>query len=146
MSYDQLKKSATAEFKKHLTPELLNRIDDILVFGPLSREQVSAILDLRLGELADRLGEKGLGLQVENAAKHYLAEKGYDPALGARPMRRLIQREIEDEIANLLLAADREEGTITIDYRDASLSVTLVQERPAPKETPRTPRKSLVLQ
>jgi ATP-dependent Clp protease ATP-binding subunit ClpC len=128
MSYEQMKKSATAEFKKLMNPELLNRIDDILVFTPLSREQVAAILDLRLTELAERVGERGLTLEVRDAAKAYLAEKGYDPAMGARPMRRIIQSEIEDEIANRLLADDFGADTVIVDYRDEKIAIELERD------------------
>jgi ATP-dependent Clp protease ATP-binding subunit ClpC len=125
MSYEQMKKSATGEFKKLMNPELLNRIDDILVFAPLSREHVTAILDLRLKELADRLGEKRLTLTVTASAKDYLAEKGYDQALGARPMRRLIQREIEDEIATRVLEGNVDQGRVVIDYGEGRITVNL---------------------
>ncbi|MDR3312512.1 MAG: ATP-dependent Clp protease ATP-binding subunit [Spirochaetaceae bacterium] len=130
MPYGEIKKSAVAEFKKLVSPELLNRIDDIIVFSILSPEEVTAILDLRLAELAARLAEKNLRLSVKDEAKRYLAEHGYDPAMGARPMRRLIQQEIEDPLAGKLLeGAGKPDGTVVIGCKDGGLTVA-VRTRP----------------
>ena len=112
-SYGTIKEGAMTELKKILSPELLNRIDDTIVFTSLSKKEVAGILELQLQELQGRLVEKNLTLAVKPAAKEYLVEHGYDPAFGARPMRRLIQREIEDQLALRLIedaAADGLQG------------------------------------
>lgn len=110
LPYDEIKASATEELKRIMAPELINRIDDIIVFDALNHEQIGAILDIQLGELEDRLSEKNIVLQVRDAARNYLIDNGYDPSMGARPMRRLIQREIEDQMANLILAKPESYG------------------------------------
>ena len=96
------------ELKKLMSPELINRIDDIIVFDSLSKEEVSQILEIQLAELADRLNEQGFALNVKPGAKNYLIENGYEPAYGARPMRRLIQREIEDPVAFAIISGKTE--------------------------------------
>ncbi len=104
LPYDEMKAGAMEELKKLMSPELLNRIDDVIVFTALNKEQVNAILDIQLAELENRLLEKGLTLTVKQKARDYLVENGYEQAMGARPMRRLLQREIEDRLADLLLS------------------------------------------
>jgi ATP-dependent Clp protease ATP-binding subunit ClpC len=135
LPYDELKKSAVGEFKKLMNPELLNRIDDIVVFGTLTKSDVGEIVNLRLDELASRLAEKGITLHVRPAARAYLADHGYESSMGARPMNRLIQREIEDPLANRLLELGSrggeggEEVIVTVDAKDDALSVTLRKAR-----------------
>lgn len=127
LPYDEIKASATEELKRIMAPELINRIDDIIVFDALNHEQIGAILDIQLGELEDRLSEKNIVLQVRDAARNYLIDNGYDPSMGARPMRRLIQREIEDQMANLILAKPESYGaekkTFVLDCVDEKLVV-----------------------
>ena len=91
------------ELKKILNPELLNRIDDTIVFNALTKDEVSKILDIQIADLAKRLSEKDLTINFTESAKDYLIEHGYDPSMGARPMRRLIQKEVEDAIAMTIL-------------------------------------------
>ena len=107
LPYDDIKSSAMAELKRIMSPELLNRIDDVIVFDALNREQVSSILDIQLRELETRLSEKGLTLSLKSRARNFMIDNGYDPSMGARPMRRLIQKDIEDPLANLLLSGKR---------------------------------------
>lgn len=102
-SYEKIKSAALTELKKIMSPELLNRIDDTVVFKTLSKEQVSDILDIQLAELSERLADKNITLSVKKNAREYLIDHGYDPAFGARPMRRLIQKEIEDELSIKLI-------------------------------------------
>ena len=104
LSYSEIKAGAMSEMKKLLSPELLNRIDDIIVFDALSKQEVSKILDIQLAELEERLKEKGLTLDIKPKAKEYLVENGYNPAMGARPMRRLIRKEVEDPLAMEILS------------------------------------------
>ena len=103
ISHEELKSNVMEELKKIMRPELLNRIDDIVVFDPLTRAQVSQILNIQLKELEDRLSDKNISLDVSEKARDYLLDHGYDPEMGARPMRRLIQNEIEDQLATLIL-------------------------------------------
>jgi len=99
LEYEEIKLNATNELKKIMSPELLNRIDDVVVFNALSQDQVSKVLDLQIEELAERLKEQNISIKIGRAARNYLVEHGYEPQFGARPMRRLILREIEDPIA-----------------------------------------------
>ncbi len=114
LSYGEIRNSALAELKRRFNPEFVNRIDDIVVFKPLDRPEARAVLELLLAELSRRLGEKGLALEVREAAKAYLAEKGYDPTYGARPMRRVIQSEVEDPLSAMILAGELLPGSAAI--------------------------------
>ena len=120
--YEEIKADAMNELKRILSPELLNRIDDVVVFNALSEKEVSNILDLQLKEFEDRLAEKKLKFKLSAAARKYLVENGYDPSLGARPMRRLIQREIEDAVANMILGGSCKTGdTIMVEIKGGKL-------------------------
>jgi ATP-dependent Clp protease ATP-binding subunit ClpB len=102
--------------RAHFLPEFLNRVDEVIVFHPLGREEIRQIVDLQLRGLADRLHENGYGLEVTDAAKQLLAGEGYDPAYGARPLKRVIQQRIQNALANELLAGNYVAGeTILID-------------------------------
>jgi len=92
-------------------PEFLNRLDDVVIFDALSKEELGSIVDLQVERLMVRLEAKRLTLGVTPAARLWLAEHGYDPVYGARPLRRLMQREIDDKLANLLLAGEVEDGS-----------------------------------
>ena len=107
----------------HFKPEFLNRIDEIIVFHRLSQEHIANIVEIQLRELEERLAKRDITLQLTSAATAYLAEKGYDPAYGARPLKRLIQREIENLLALKLLDGTFGQGdTITVDANDDALS------------------------
>lgn len=145
-SYQTIKDGALSELKKVLSPELLNRIDDTIVFTPLSKKEVGEILEIQLEELQLRLEERNLTLVVRPAAKEYLVENGYDPSYGARPMRRLIQREIEDQLALRLIedAAANDQplaGRVVVSLSKDKLKVKLVREAPLLVEP--LPRKPL---
>ena len=114
MSYESIKADAMNELKRILNPELLNRIDDVIVFNALSEKEVSAILDLQIDEFRKRIAEKGLDITLKPSARKYFIEHGYDPAFGARPMRRLIQRELEDATATLILQGKCKKGSVLI--------------------------------
>ncbi|MCQ4614344.1 ATP-dependent chaperone ClpB [Corynebacterium pseudogenitalium] len=96
--------------KSHFKPEFINRLDDVVVFEPLTKEQLVGIVDIQLGTLADRLASQRLQLRVSDAAKAWLADRGYDPAYGARPLRRVIQQAIGDRLAKELLAGTIRDG------------------------------------
>jgi ATP-dependent Clp protease ATP-binding subunit ClpB len=100
----------TQVLKDHFRPEFLNRIDEIVVFHPLLREHMAEIADIQLKRVAQLLEEKGYHLEVSDAARTYLAEKGYDPSFGARPLKRTIQRDLQDPLALKILAGDFMEG------------------------------------
>ncbi|SDL95378.1 ATP-dependent Clp protease ATP-binding subunit ClpB [Corynebacterium mycetoides] len=105
--------------RHHFKPEFINRLDDVVVFEPLSTEQLVGIVDIQLGQLAERLASRRLTLQVSDAAKAWLAERGYDPAYGARPLRRLIQQAIGDRLAKELLAGYVRDGdTVAVDVAE----------------------------
>ena len=99
-----------AAVKQAFKPEFINRLDDVVLFEPLSTELLEGIVDIQLDSLASRLEQRRLQLDVDTAAKHWLAERGYDPAYGARPLRRLIQQAIGDQLARQLLAGDIRDG------------------------------------
>jgi ATP-dependent Clp protease ATP-binding subunit ClpC len=110
--HDSNKSKVLDELKKMMRPELLNRIDKVIVFRALTKQDALRILDLQLEDLKSRLVKKGLGLQVDKTAKEYLLEHGYDAMNGARPMRRLIQETVEDAIAGGLLADSYHKGDV----------------------------------
>lgn len=140
LDFEEIKSSAVMELKKIMSPELINRIDDIIVFGGLSEAEVAQILDVQLAELIERLFDKGLKMFVKPAAKKYLIRNGYDPEMGARPMRRLIQREVEDPLSILVLRKDFEESDeIVIDSDGESIKVSF-------KKPKKTSKKSTVKQ
>ena len=104
------------DVRSYFRPEFVNRIDEIVVFDPLGRDEISQIVDIQLGSLRRRLDERGLAIELTDEARAYLANKGYEPAFGARPLKRLIQREIQDPLAMRLLAGEVRDGqTVTID-------------------------------
>ena len=108
--YEEIKSEINKMLQSNFRPEFLNRIDDIIVFHPLTPENVKEIVNLQLKELIGKVDEKGMKLELSDDAILLLAEKGYDPAYGARPLKRLLQKEITDRIANLLLSGEAKEG------------------------------------
>jgi ATP-dependent Clp protease ATP-binding subunit ClpB len=119
-SYDE---KVLGTVRDHFKPEFLNRVDEIIVFHRLSQDDLARIVDIQLATLTSRLAERGIALDLTEAARSYLAEKGYDPAYGARPLKRLIQREIENELALRLLDGTFTDGdTIRVDAGPGSLT------------------------
>jgi ATP-dependent Clp protease ATP-binding subunit ClpC len=111
-TYQRMRDQVMDEVKKAFRPEFLNRIDGTVVFHALNREQILDIVDLELKYVQDRLFDKGLVLQVTDAARKYIAEKGFDPLFGARPLRRVIQEKVEDGLSDELLAGRFEAGDV----------------------------------
>ena len=109
-SYERMKAKVNEELKQHFRPEFLNRVDDIVVFPQLSREEIAQIVDLMVGRLDARLSERGMSITLTPEARTLLAEKGYDPVLGARPLRRAIQRDIEDALSEKILFGQVKDG------------------------------------
>jgi ATP-dependent Clp protease ATP-binding subunit ClpC len=116
LTYDNMKSKVTEELKRHFRPEFLNRIDDVIVFSELSQAEVTEIVDLLIKRVQTQLESQGLGLELTNDAKLLLAKKGYDPTLGARPLRRAIQRMVEDPLSERILWKEFHAGeTIIVD-------------------------------
>ena len=113
-NYERMKAKVSDELKSHFRPEFLNRIDDIVVFHQLSEAEIIQIVDLMIHNLDDRLKAKDMGIELTPTAKALLAKRGYDPLLGARPLRRTIQREIEDVLSEKILFGDVKPGEITL--------------------------------
>ena len=113
-AYERMKTKVQEELKQHFRPEFLNRIDDIVVFHQLSQDEIVTIVDLMLNRVDGQLKNKDMGLEVTTAAKLLLAKKGYDPVLGARPLRRTIQREIEDNLSEQILFGTLTAGQIVV--------------------------------
>ena len=115
--------------QRHFRPEFLNRIDDIIVFHPLTKEDLVKIVDIQLKRMAQLLENRGFKLEVTDAAKEYLAEVGYDPDFGARPLKRAIQRELQDKLALKILAGEFKEGdTIRVDRGPDGLVCTVIAQ------------------
>jgi len=113
-NYERMKAKVQDELKTHFRPEFLNRIDDVIVFHQLSENEIIQIVDLMIANLEDRLKAKDMGIELTSAAKLLLAKRGYDPVLGARPLRRTIQREIEDALSEKILFGDIKAGEIIL--------------------------------
>ncbi len=115
--YEKMKEKVLAELKTTFLPEFLNRIDEVVVFHSLSKAQIRQIVDLMLNQVAKSVGEKNLKLEITDAARDFLGEKGYDPTFGARPLRRVIQNEVEDKLSEALLRGEFNPGdTLMVDY------------------------------
>jgi ATP-dependent Clp protease ATP-binding subunit ClpC len=114
LTYEKMKERVTEELKRHFRPEFLNRIDEVIVFHELTREEVKAIVDLMIVRIEQQLASQDVDIQLTEPAKDLLARKGYDPALGARPLRRAIQRMIEDPISEKILWKEYEAGQVII--------------------------------
>ncbi|MEO5841618.1 MAG: ATP-dependent Clp protease ATP-binding subunit [Acidimicrobiales bacterium] len=114
VTYERMKDKVTDALKIHFRPEFLNRIDEVIVFHELSRAEVTEIVDLMTRRVTTQLASQGIGIELTDAAKTFLAERGYDPTLGARPLRRAIQRLVEDPMSERLLLKEFRAGTIIV--------------------------------
>jgi ATP-dependent Clp protease ATP-binding subunit ClpA len=122
--YEQMRNMVVAELQAVFRPELLNRIDEVIVFHSLTSKEIREIVDLMLAQVGERLRERHITLEATEAAKDLLAQEGYDPQFGARPLRRVIQRLIETPIAAGMLRGEFAEGdTIVIDVEDGELTL-----------------------
>jgi len=125
------------ELKKVFRPEFLNRIDDVIVFHKLQREEIKTIVDLLLRRIRASMADRGLQLELSDEAKELLVDKGWDPAMGARPLRRAIQRYIEDPLADFVLRAELVSGATVMvekapDEDDREVSLTVVEPTKVP--------------
>jgi ATP-dependent Clp protease ATP-binding subunit ClpC len=129
--YKSMREQVMGELKRTFRPEFLNRIDDVIVFHALEREHIHSIVDLMLGELAVKLGEFDLSISITDAARDLLADQGFDPTYGARPLRRAIQHLVEDELSEeMLKGAFRAGDLIQVDAIDSKLVFKTEQKQP----------------
>ncbi len=140
-NYNRMKAKVQEELKQHFRPEFLNRVDDVVVFPQLSQEQIVEIVDMFIERLSVRLADKGMTIEVTAAAKAILATRGYDPAMGARPLRRTIQREVEDQLSEKILFGEIKPGQlISVDVEgegdDARFTFEAHGETPAIEQAP----------
>src|SRR5215217_5473446 len=140
MTYDDMKNRVMGELKKVFRPEFLNRIDEVIVFHKLQKDEIKQIVDLLLRRIRESLAERDLQLELTEGAEDFLVEKGWDPSMGARPLRRAIQRYIEDPLADFVLRAELVEGgTVLVEpaeegAEDQDVRLSIV--KPEPKPTP----------
>lgn len=119
---DDIRNKVLAELRGHFRPEFLNRVDDIVVFAPLGREQIQEIVELQFNDLRARLAERNIRLELTPEARQFIADRGYDPVYGARPLRRYISHEIETRLGRALLSGEVTDGaTVTLDVREGEL-------------------------
>jgi ATP-dependent Clp protease ATP-binding subunit ClpC len=144
-SYDRMKSKVGEELKQHFRPEFLNRVDDIIVFHQLERDEIFSIVDLMIAKVDQRLKDRDMAMELRPAAKELLSKRGYDPVLGARPLRRTIQREIEDSLSEKILFGELRPGQIVVvdaDGTGETAKFTFVGE-PKPDVLPDVPTAEL---
>src|SRR6201747_1363391 len=130
-SYDRMKGKVNEELKKHFKPEFLNRVDDTIVFPQLSKEELLQIVDLFIARLRDRLLDRDLSIELSLASKERLIEVGFDPSLGARPLRRAIQNEVEDRLSERILLGELNAGDhIYVDFIDGEFTFLTTSPEP----------------
>src|ERR671916_140517 len=139
MTYDDMKNRVMGELKKVFRPEFLNRIDEVIVFHKLQKDEIKQIVDLLLRRIRESLAERELQLELTPGAEDFLVEKGWDPSMGARPLRRAIQRYIEDPLADFVLRSELTPGATVFvepapedDDREMILSIIKAPEQPVP--------------
>jgi ATP-dependent Clp protease ATP-binding subunit ClpB len=120
--FEEVQTAVLAVLREQFRPEFLNRVDEVIVFRSLTQEQLAAIVDIQLGRLEKRLAERGLAIRVSDAARSLLAERGWDPVYGARPLKRTIQKLVQDRLAMLVLEGKFSAGdVIEVDVQDGDL-------------------------
>lgn len=129
-NYEEMKKKVLEGLKKTFRPEFLNRVDETIVFHALTDEEIKRIVDLMLNRVKKQVKEQGMELEVADNVKDLLAKEGYDPALGARPLRRCIQRRIEDPLSELVLKGEFTAGDIIQAEMDDDNNIRFVKRVP----------------
>jgi ATP-dependent Clp protease ATP-binding subunit ClpB len=120
----EAREMVTGELRRHFRPEFLNRVDDIVLFKPLTLAEIERVVDLMLGDVRRRLADRNMTLEVSQAAMEFIAEQGFDPVYGARPLRRFISHELETRIGRALIGGEVHDGaTILIDLAEGDLTV-----------------------
>ena len=132
-SYERMKEKVMDEVKRFFRPEFLNRLDATIVFHQLARSEILSIVDLMMVMVSKELKEKEIGLEITDAAREYLGEKGFDPVLGARPLRRLIQNEVEDTLSDALLGGYITAGSIAVVDLDEEGKIFIRTKEPEPE-------------
>jgi ATP-dependent Clp protease ATP-binding subunit ClpB len=141
-SYDAMRNMVMGELRRHFRPEFLNRVDEIVVFHPLTNDQLVKIVDIQLGRLRERLAERRITITLSPAAMADLAARGYDPVFGARPLKRLIQQDVETPMARLLVKGELHDGdTTAVDVKDGRLVVVPSRETDREQGPPQKKRK-----
>ncbi|MCJ7491672.1 MAG: AAA family ATPase, partial [Dehalococcoidia bacterium] len=131
MEYELQKQEVLGELKEVFRPELLNRIDEIIVFSPLNEEQIGEIVDLFISRVREQMSEMGIGLEVSRSARKVLAREGFNPEYGARPLRRTVQRLIENPVSRDILAGEFKEGdTVVADAPEGSIVFSVKRGEP----------------
>lgn len=121
---EQARNNVTSSLNKYFRPEFLNRVDEIVLYKPLTKEDLIAIVDLMIDEIGKRLADRRLGIEITNKAKRHIVEEGYDPIYGARPLKRYLQRNVETMIGRAIISGNVSEGSnIVIDYIDGKLQI-----------------------
>jgi ATP-dependent Clp protease ATP-binding subunit ClpC len=119
LSYDEMKERVMSELKKVFRPELLNRIDEVIVFHKLEKSEILSVVDMMMKRVREEMAKHGVVIELTDEARELLVEQGYDPAMGARPLRRAIQRMIEDPLADFILGRELiPSSTIIVDRRE----------------------------
>jgi ATP-dependent Clp protease ATP-binding subunit ClpB len=122
---EELRRRVQEALREHFRPEFLNRVDEMVIFKQLSREQLRGIVEIQLDKVRQRLAERHITLEITAAAQDFLAEEGFDPVYGARPLKRVIQRRLLDHLAVKLMDGSVHDGdTVLVDYRGATLEIT----------------------
>jgi len=136
LSYDEMKDRIMGELKKVFRPELLNRIDEVIVFHKLTKDEIMIIVELMMKRLRDQMGQHEAAIELTDGAKELLVDKGYDPTMGARPLRRAIQRYIEDPLADFVLGRELGAGaTILVDRKnDDEVDITVIPAEITPEK------------
>jgi ATP-dependent Clp protease ATP-binding subunit ClpC len=139
LSYDEMKERVMSELKKVFRPELLNRIDEVIVFHKLEKVEILEVVDLMMKRVREEMAKHDVVIELTDEARELLVEQGYDPAMGARPLRRAIQRMIEDPLADFILGRDLSPGsTLIVDRRDAPgeneapVEIRIIEGTPVP--------------
>lgn len=126
--YDDMKNKVMDELKQSFRPEFLNRIDEVIVFHSLKEEHIQEIVSLMAEEIYGRLKQQEIQFELTEEAKQFLAKEGFDPTYGARPLRRAIQRHIEDRLSEELLQGHIQKGdSVRIDYKEGKLTVERIE-------------------
>jgi ATP-dependent Clp protease ATP-binding subunit ClpC len=110
-TYEKMKDKLLTEVKRHFKPEFLNRIDDIIVFKPLTKDHLYKIIELEIAEVSSRLKDRAITIELSPEAIDFLIEKGFDPVFGARPLKRTIQRFLEDPLSEALISGTFKDGS-----------------------------------
>ncbi|MGC8627785.1 MAG: AAA family ATPase, partial [Acidimicrobiales bacterium] len=136
VTYERMKAKVHEALKQHFRPEFLNRIDDVIVFHELSKEEVTEIIDLLMARVRAQLEAQGIGIELTRAAKYLIVEKGYDSTMGARPLRRALQRYVEDPLSEKILWKEFRAGdTVIVDADNGEITFRAMEHvEPPPVE------------